>query len=125
MVSSDLWCLVIILWVIQIADLLELILYFPLPRSLLENSHFQESVRNVEDEPIPYFSQFRSAKSAELQDSRQDSTIPSRASASTDLDLEKDGEMRKMSQETSLSDFLEFWKIFHHEQLREKEIISR
>ncbi|XP_068877003.1 cilia- and flagella-associated protein 65 isoform X2 [Aphelocoma coerulescens] len=93
--------------------------------SLLENSYFQESVRKLQDEPIPYFFQFQSAKSAELQDSRQGSTISSRVSASTDLDLEKDGERKKMSQETSFSDFLESYKIFHQKQLREKEIISR
>ncbi|NXA83497.1 CFA65 protein, partial [Thryothorus ludovicianus] len=94
-------------------------------RSLLEDGHFQKSVRKIQDEPIPYFSQFQSAKSAELQDSRQGSTIPSRVSASTDLDLEKDGEREKMSQETSPSDLLESCKTFHHKQLREKEIISR
>ncbi|NXW67838.1 CFA65 protein, partial [Hirundo rustica] len=94
-------------------------------RSLLENGHFQESVRKIQDEPIPYFSQFQSAKSAELQDSRQESTTPSRVSASTDLNFEKDGEKKKMSQETSSSDFLESCETFHHKQLREKEIISR
>lgn len=125
MISSALWCLVIILWVIQIANLLKLILYFPLPRSLLENGHFQKSVRKIEDEPIPYFSQFHSAKSAELQDSRQGSTVPSRVSASTDLDHEKDGERRKMSQEASPSDLPESSETFHHKQLRVKEIISR
>lgn len=125
MVSSDLWCLVIILWVIHTADLLELILYFPLPRSLLENGHFQKSVRKIEDEPIPYFSQFQSAKPTELQDSGKGSTVPSRVSASTDLDLEKGGQSQKMSQETSPSDLPESCKTSHHEQFREKEIISR
>uniref|UniRef100_A0A8C0VSC4 Cilia and flagella associated protein 65 n=1 Tax=Cyanistes caeruleus TaxID=156563 RepID=A0A8C0VSC4_CYACU len=120
-VFSDLCCLVIILWVIQIANLLELTLYFPLPRSLLENGHFQKSVRKIQDEPIPYFSQFKSAKSAELQDSRQGS----RVSASTDIDLEKDGEKKKISQETSPSDLLETCETFHHKQLKEKEIINR
>ncbi|NXB41086.1 CFA65 protein, partial [Eulacestoma nigropectus] len=90
-------------------------------RSLLENVHFQKSVRKIQDDPIPYFSQFQSAKSVELQDNRQGSTIPSRVSALTDLDLEKDGERKKMSQETSPSDC----KIFHHKQLSEKEIIRR
>ncbi|NXE01264.1 CFA65 protein, partial [Chaetorhynchus papuensis] len=94
-------------------------------RSLLENSDFQESVRNIQDDPIPYFYQFRSPKSAELQDSRQGSTTPSRVSASTDLDLEKDGERKKMSQETPHSDLLESCKIFNHDQLTEKDIISR
>lgn len=125
MISSALWCLVIILWVIQIANLLKLILYFPLPRSLLEDGHFQKSVRKIEDEPIPYFSQFQSAKSAELQDNTQGSTIPSRVSASTDLDLEKDGERRKMSQEASPSDLPESRETFHQKQLTVKEIISR
>ncbi|NWI42888.1 CFA65 protein, partial [Picathartes gymnocephalus] len=94
-------------------------------RSLMENHHFQKSVRKIQNEPVPYFSQFQSAKSAELQDSRQGSTIPSRVSASTDLDLEKDGEREKMSLETSHSDLLESCKIFDHKQLKEKEIISR
>uniref|UniRef100_A0A8C5NP72 Cilia and flagella associated protein 65 n=1 Tax=Junco hyemalis TaxID=40217 RepID=A0A8C5NP72_JUNHY len=94
-------------------------------RSLLENGHFQKSVRKIEDEPIPYFTQFHSAKSAELQDSRQGSTIPSRVSASTDLDHEKDGKGRKMSQEASPSDLPESSETFHHKQLRVKEIISR
>ncbi|NXI80627.1 CFA65 protein, partial [Rhipidura dahli] len=94
-------------------------------RSLLENSDFQESVRNIQDEPIPYFYQFRSPKSAERQDSRQGSMTPSRVSVSTDLDLEKDGESTKMSQETSPSDLLESCKIFNHKQLTEKEIMSR
>ncbi|NXR48460.1 CFA65 protein, partial [Hippolais icterina] len=94
-------------------------------RSLLENGQFQESVRKIQDEPIPYFSQFQSAKSAELQDSRQGSTIPSRVSASTDLDLEKDGERKKTSQETSPSDVSESYETFVHKQLRDKEIISR
>ncbi|NXE89023.1 CFA65 protein, partial [Menura novaehollandiae] len=94
-------------------------------RSLLENTQFHKAVRKIQDEPIPYFSQFQSAKSAELQDSRQCSTIPSTVSASTDLYLEKDGERKEMSQETSPSDLLESWKIFHHKQLREKEMITR
>ncbi|NWH89784.1 CFA65 protein, partial [Aegithalos caudatus] len=94
-------------------------------RSLLENGHFQKSVRKIQDEPIPYFSQLQSAKSAELQDSRQGSTIPSRVSASTDLNFQKDGERKKMSQKTSPSDLLESSETFHHEQLGEKEIISR
>ncbi|NXS18073.1 CFA65 protein, partial [Mystacornis crossleyi] len=94
-------------------------------RSLLENVHFQKSVRKIQDDSIPYFSQFQSAKSAELQDSRQGSAIPSRVSASSDLDLEKDGERKKMSQETSPSDLLESCKIFRHKQLSEKEIIHR
>ncbi|XP_074404758.1 cilia- and flagella-associated protein 65 isoform X6 [Zonotrichia albicollis] len=87
-------------------------------RSLLENGHFQKSVRKIEDEPIPYFTQFHSAKSAELQDSRQGSTIPSRVSVSTALDHEKDGEGRKMRQEASPSDLPESSETFHHKQLR-------
>ncbi|NWW74377.1 CFA65 protein, partial [Climacteris rufus] len=94
-------------------------------RSLLENTQFHRALRKIQDEPIPYFSQFQSAKSAELQDSRQCSTVPSRASALTDLSLEKDGERKQMSQGTSPSASLESWKIFHHKQLREKEMISR
>ncbi|NXQ35424.1 CFA65 protein, partial [Alaudala cheleensis] len=94
-------------------------------RSVLENNDFQKSVRKIQHEPIPYFSQFQSAKSAELQDSREGSTIPSRVSASTDLDLEKDGEKKKMSYKTSPSDLLESCETFHHKQLREKDIISR
>ncbi|NWT55676.1 CFA65 protein, partial [Erythrocercus mccallii] len=94
-------------------------------RSLLENGHFQKSVRKIQDEPIPYFSQFQSAKSAELQDSRESSMISSRVSASTNLDLEKDGEREKMSQKTSPSDLLETCETFHHKQFREKEILSR
>ncbi|NXO99320.1 CFA65 protein, partial [Certhia brachydactyla] len=94
-------------------------------RSLLEDGHFQKSVRKIQDEPIPYFSQFQSAKSAELQDSRQGSIDPSRVSASTDLYIENNGEKEKMSQEISPSDFLEFCETSHHKQLREKEIISR
>ncbi|NWU01695.1 CFA65 protein, partial [Urocynchramus pylzowi] len=94
-------------------------------RSLLEDGHFQKSVRKIEDEPIPYFSQFQSAKSAEHQDSRQGSTIPTSVFASTDLDVEKDGERKKISQETSPSDLLESCETFHHKQLRVKEIINR
>ncbi|XP_037999088.1 cilia- and flagella-associated protein 65 isoform X2 [Motacilla alba alba] len=94
-------------------------------RSLLEDGRFQRSVRKIQDEPIPYFSQFQSAQSAELQDSRQGSTIPSSVSASTDLDLEKDGERKKKSEEASSSDLLESCKTFHYQQLRVKEIISR
>ncbi|NWH37950.1 CFA65 protein, partial [Chloropsis hardwickii] len=94
-------------------------------RSLLEDGHFQRAVRKIQDEPIPYFSQFQSAESAELQDSRQGSTISSMDSASTDLDLEKDGEKKKMSQETSPSDLLESCETPHHKQFREKEIIMR
>ncbi|NXD27312.1 CFA65 protein, partial [Spelaeornis formosus] len=94
-------------------------------RSLLENGHFQKLVRKIQDEPIPYFSQFQSTKSAGLQDSRQGSTIPSRVSASTHLDLEKDGERKKISEETSPSDLLESCETFHHKHLKAKEIISR
>ncbi|NXE41656.1 CFA65 protein, partial [Ptilorrhoa leucosticta] len=94
-------------------------------RSLLENTHFQKTVRKIQDEPIPHFSQFQSAKSPELQDSGQGSTISFRVSALTDLDLEKDGERKKMNQETSPSDLLESCKISHHEQLMENGILSR
>ncbi|NXC02043.1 CFA65 protein, partial [Orthonyx spaldingii] len=94
-------------------------------RSLLENGHFHKAVRKIQDEPIPYFSQFQSAKSAEFQDSTQGATMPSRVSASTDLDPEKDGQRKKMSQETSPSDLPESCEIFNHKQLREKEMINR
>ncbi|NXF11617.1 CFA65 protein, partial [Smithornis capensis] len=95
-------------------------------RGLLENTQFHDAVRRSQDEPIPYFSQFRSAKSAEPWNRRQCSTMPSRVSASTDPYLEKNGERKEMSQETSPSDFPESWEIFQHNQLRKKkEIISR
>ncbi|NWV71542.1 CFA65 protein, partial [Malurus elegans] len=93
-------------------------------RSLLEDGHFLKAVRRLHLDPIPYYSQFRSAKSAEHQD-RQGSMIPSTVSASTNLGLEKDRERRKTSQETPSTDFLESWKSFYHKQLREKEMISR
>ncbi|OWK63285.1 Coiled-coil domain-containing protein 108 [Lonchura striata] len=48
-----------------------------------------------------------------------------RVSSSTDLDLEKDGERKKINQETSPSDLPESCKTFHHKELMEKEIISR
>ncbi|NWI97813.1 CFA65 protein, partial [Pitta sordida] len=95
-------------------------------RGLLENSQFHNAVRRSQDEPIPYFSQFRSAKSGELQKRRQCSTMPSKVSASTGPYLEKDGERKETSQKTSPTDFLESWEIFHHNQLRKKkEMISR
>ncbi|KAJ7405656.1 cilia and flagella associated protein 65 [Pitangus sulphuratus] len=95
-------------------------------RGLLENAQFHDAVRRSQDHPIPYFSQFRSAKSAELRNRRQCSTIPSRASTSSDLYLEKNGEKKEMSQENSPSDLLQSWEIFHHKQLSErKEMISR
>ncbi|NXY06369.1 CFA65 protein, partial [Pteruthius melanotis] len=94
-------------------------------RSLLENVYFQKSVRKIQDEPIPYFFQFQSSKSADLQDGRQGSTTPSSVSASTDVHLKKDGERKKMNQETCPSDLLESCKSSHHRQLSEKEILSR
>ncbi|NXK96416.1 CFA65 protein, partial [Formicarius rufipectus] len=95
-------------------------------RGLLENAQFHDAVKRSQDEPIPYFSQFQSAKSAELRDRRECSTIASRVSASPDLYLEKDGEKKEMSQETSPSGLLESFEIFHHKQLRErKKMISR
>ncbi|NWU60823.1 CFA65 protein, partial [Pterocles burchelli] len=96
-------------------------------RCLLVNTQFPDAVRRSLDEPIPYFSQFRLAESAELQDRGQCSTVPSGVSASPDLYPEKDGERKEMRQETSPSyDLLESWEIFHHEQLREqKEMMSR
>ncbi|NXC35212.1 CFA65 protein, partial [Campylorhamphus procurvoides] len=95
-------------------------------RGLLENTQFHDAVKRSQDEPIPYFSQFQSAKSAELRDRRERSTIASRVSASPDLYLEKDGERKEMSQETSPSDLLESLEMFQHKQLRErKEMISR
>ncbi|XP_062482789.1 cilia- and flagella-associated protein 65 isoform X1 [Pezoporus occidentalis] len=93
-------------------------------RGLLESTQLHDAVRSTLDEPIPYFSQFRCAESAELQDRRQCSTVPSGVSASPDLYPEKDEERKQMRQETSPNnDWLE---ISHHEQLREqKEMISR
>ncbi|NXW40579.1 CFA65 protein, partial [Nyctiprogne leucopyga] len=96
-------------------------------RGLLENTQFHDAVRRSLDEPIPYFSQFRCAESAELQDRRQCSTVPSRVSAFPGLYPEKDGERKEMRQETSLNnDLMESWEIFHHKQLKEqKEMMSR
>ncbi|XP_055575401.1 cilia- and flagella-associated protein 65 [Falco cherrug] len=94
-------------------------------RGLLEDTQFHDAVRRILNEPIPYFSQFRCAESAERQDRRQCSTVPSSVSASQDLCPEKDGERKEMRQETSPNkDLLESWEIFH--QLREqKEMLSR
>ncbi|NXK29229.1 CFA65 protein, partial [Arenaria interpres] len=98
-------------------------------RGLLENTQFRDILRRSLDEPIPYFSQFRCEESAELQDRRQCSTIPS--SASQDLYPEKDGETKEMRQETCPSnDLLDCWErmseILHHKQLKEqKEMMSR
>ncbi|KAM6070538.1 cilia- and flagella-associated protein 65 [Chlamydotis macqueenii] len=100
-------------------------------RGLLENSQFHDAVRRSLDEPIPYFCQFLCEESAELQDRRQRSTVPSRVSASPNLYPEKDEERKEMRQETSPnSDLLESWErmseISHHKQLREqKEMMSR
>ncbi|KFZ53528.1 Coiled-coil domain-containing protein 108, partial [Antrostomus carolinensis] len=95
-------------------------------RGLLENTEFHDAVRRCLDEPIPYFSQFRCAESAELQDRRQCSTVPSRVSALPDLYPEKDGERKEMRQETSPNnDLMESWEIFHHEQLREQKEMMR
>ncbi|NWW99450.1 CFA65 protein, partial [Caloenas nicobarica] len=96
-------------------------------RGLLENTQFHDAVRRSLDEPIPYFSQFRCAESAELQDRRQCSMVFSTASASPDLYPDEGGEGKQMSQEASPSnDLLDSWVIFHHEQLREqKELMSR
>ncbi|NXD78761.1 CFA65 protein, partial [Halcyon senegalensis] len=96
-------------------------------RCLLENTQLHDTIRRSLDEPIPYFSQFRCAESAELQDRRQCSTVPSRVSASPDLYPEEDGERKETRQEISPNcGLLESWEMFHHEQLREqKEMISR
>ncbi|NWR55549.1 CFA65 protein, partial [Bucorvus abyssinicus] len=95
-------------------------------RGLLENSQFHDAVRRSLDEPIPYFSQFRCAESAVLQDRKQCSTVSSRVSASPDLYPEKDGERKEMRQETPPNkDLLESWKIFHYEQLREQKETMR
>ncbi|XP_071418769.1 cilia- and flagella-associated protein 65 isoform X2 [Pithys albifrons albifrons] len=95
-------------------------------RGLLENTQFHDAVKRSHNEPIPYFTQFRSAKSAELWDRRECSRIASRVSASPDLYFERDGERKEISQETSPSDLLESLEIFHHKQLMErKEMISR
>ncbi|NXW57489.1 CFA65 protein, partial [Eurystomus gularis] len=96
-------------------------------RGLLENTQFHDAMRRSLDEPIPYFSQFRCADSAELQDRRPCSTVPSRFSVSPDLYPEKNGEKKTTRQETSPNyNLLESWEIFHHEQLRkQKEMMSR
>ncbi|NWQ97855.1 CFA65 protein, partial [Burhinus bistriatus] len=100
-------------------------------RGLLENTQFHDTVRRSLDEPIPYFSQFRCEESAELQDRRQCSTVPSRVSATPDLYPEKDGVRKDMRQEISPNnDLLESWErmseILHHKQLREqKEMMNR
>ncbi|KAM9284669.1 cilia- and flagella-associated protein 65 [Cariama cristata] len=96
-------------------------------RGLLENTQFHDAVRRSLDEPIPYFSQFQREESAELQDRRQCSMVPSRVSALPDHYPEKDGERKELRQEASPNnDLLESWEIFHHEQLREqKEMMSR
>ncbi|NWX42945.1 CFA65 protein, partial [Steatornis caripensis] len=96
-------------------------------RGLLENTQFHNAVRRSLDEPIPYFSQIRCAESAELQDRRPCSTVPSGVSALSDLYSETDGERKEMRQETSPNkDLLESWEVLHYEQLREqKEMMSR
>ncbi|XP_074451787.1 cilia- and flagella-associated protein 65 isoform X3 [Larus michahellis] len=99
-------------------------------RGLLESTQFHDVVRRSLDEPIPYFSQFWCEESAELQDGREWSTVPSRVSASQDLYPEKDGERKEMRQENSPSnDLLEcsekMSEILHHEQLRVQEMMSR
>ncbi|NXL55971.1 CFA65 protein, partial [Chordeiles acutipennis] len=96
-------------------------------RGLLKNTQFHDAVRRSLDEPIPYFSQLRCAESAELQDRRQCSTVPTRVSALPNLYPEKDGERKEMRREPSPNnDLMESWEIFHHEQLKEqKEMMSR
>lgn len=95
----------------------------------MENSQFRDTVRSSLDEPIPYFSQFRSPEleeSAVPQDGKQRSMVFSGVSASPDLYPEKDGERKERRQETSPNnDLLESWKIFHYEQLREQKEIMR
>ncbi|NXX10180.1 CFA65 protein, partial [Podargus strigoides] len=95
-------------------------------RGLLESTQFHDAVRKRLDDPVPYFSQFRCAESADLQDRRQCSTVPSRISASPDLYTEKVEERKEMRQETSPhNDLLETQEIFHHEQLREQKEMMR
>lgn len=93
----------------------------------MENTQFHDAVRRSLDEPIPYFSQFRCAESADLQDRRQCSMDPSRVYALPHLYPEKDGERKEIRQETCPNnDLLESWETFHHEHLRkQKEMISR
>ncbi|XP_009994564.1 PREDICTED: coiled-coil domain-containing protein 108 [Chaetura pelagica] len=95
-------------------------------RDVLEDTQFHEAVKRCLDDPIPYFSQFQCAESAELQDRRQHSTVPSGVSALPDLYPEKGGERKEMRQETSPSnDLLESWDISSYEQLREKKKMLR
>ncbi|NWX21409.1 CFA65 protein, partial [Aegotheles bennettii] len=80
-------------------------------RDVLEDTQFHEAVKSCLCEPIPYFSQFRCAESAELQDRTQCSAIPSKVSALPDLYPEKDGEKKETRQEMSPSnDVLESWE---------------
>lgn len=109
--------------VIQTPDFLELIPCFA--RGLLEDAQFHDAVRRSLDEPIPYFSQFRSAESAELQDRRLCSSLPSRVSTLPDPYSEEDGERQELRQENSPScDLLKSWE--KKEQLKEhEEMMSR
>ncbi|XP_064021036.1 cilia- and flagella-associated protein 65 isoform X3 [Pogoniulus pusillus] len=94
-------------------------------RGLLEDTQFHDAMRRSLDEPIPYFSQFQSAESAELQDRRLCSSLPSRVSTLPDPYSEKDGERKELRQENSPScDLLVSWE--KKEQLKEhEEMMSR
>ncbi|NXP82591.1 CFA65 protein, partial [Ramphastos sulfuratus] len=94
-------------------------------RGLLEETQFHDAMRRSLDEPIPYFSQFRCAESAELQDRRLCSRVPSRVSTLPDLYSEKDGERKELRQENFPSyDLLKSWE--RKEQLKEhEEMMSR
>ncbi|XP_009909465.2 cilia- and flagella-associated protein 65 [Dryobates pubescens] len=94
-------------------------------RDLLENTQLHDTMRRSLDEPIPYFSQFRYAESAELQNRRLCSRVPSRVSILPDLYPEKDGKRKESRQENSPDyDLLKSWE--KKEQLKEqKEMMSR
>ncbi|NXF92889.1 CFA65 protein, partial [Eubucco bourcierii] len=92
---------------------------------LLEETQFHDAMRRSLDEPIPYFSQFQYAESAELQDRRLCSRVPSKVSALPDLYSEKDGEGKELRQENSPNyDLPKSWE--RKEQLKEhEEMMSR
>ncbi|NXX38306.1 CFA65 protein, partial [Tricholaema leucomelas] len=94
-------------------------------RGLLEDTQFHDAMRRSLDEPIPYFSQFRSTESAELQDRRLCSRLHSRVSTLPDLYSEKGGEREELRQENSPNyDLLKSWE--KKEQLKEhEEMMSR
>ncbi|NXJ73978.1 CFA65 protein, partial [Trogon melanurus] len=96
-------------------------------RGLLEDAQFPDAVRRSLDEPVPYFSQFRCAESAEFQGRGQCFMVPSRVSALPDFYPENDRERNEMRQKISPNnDLLESWEILHHKKLRErKEMMKR